>query len=54
GSPKREIVQYAKDNDIDLIVMGATDAGAIDKLLAGSTTNYVVNHAPCAVTIIQG
>lgn len=54
GSPKREIVQYAKDNDIDLIVMGATGAGAIDKLLAGSTTNYVVNHAPCAVTIIQG
>ena len=44
GSPKREIVQYAKENDIDLIVMGATGAGAFDRLLAGSTTNYVVNH----------
>ena len=54
GSPKREIVQYAKENDIDLIVMGATGAGAFDRLLAGSTTNYVVNHAPCGVTIVQG
>ncbi|MCT3124980.1 universal stress protein [Lactococcus lactis] len=53
-SPKREIVQYAKENDIDLIVMGATGAGAFDRLLAGSTTNYVVNHAPCGVTIVQG
>ena len=54
GSPKREIVQYAKENDIDLIVMGATGAGAFDRLLAGSTTNYVVNHVPCGVTIVQG
>lgn len=54
GSPKREIVQYAKENDIDLIVMGATGAGAFDRLLAGSTTNYVVNHAPRGVTIVQG
>lgn len=54
GSPKREIVQYAKENDIDLIVMGATGAGAFDRLLAGSTTNYVVNHAPCGVAIVQG
>lgn len=53
GSPKREIVQYAKDNDNDSIVMGATGAGAFDKLLAGSTTNYVVNPAPCDVTIVQ-
>ena len=54
GSPKREIVQYAKENDIDLIVMGATGAGAFDRLLAGSKTNYVVNHAPCGVNIVQG
>lgn len=53
GSPKKEIIKYAKDNDIDVIVMGSTGAGMIDKIMAGSTTNYVVNHAPCNVIVVQ-
>lgn len=53
GNPKAEIVRYAENNDIDLIVMGATGKGAISRLLVGSTTSYVVNHAPCTVTVVK-
>lgn len=53
GNPKTCIVQYAKENNIDLIVMGATGTGAIERALVGSTTAYVVNHAPCNVLVVR-
>lgn len=53
NNAKRKIVQYAADNGIDLIVIGSTGTGMIDKLFIGSTTQYVVNHAPCNVMVIK-
>ena len=53
NNAKRKIVQYAEDNGIDLIVIGSTGTGMIDKLFIGSTTQYVVNHAPCNVMVIK-
>lgn len=38
---------------IDLIVIGATGKGAIQKFTVGSTTDYVVNHAPCNVIVVK-
>ncbi len=53
GNPKQIIVKYATDNVVDLLVIGATGKGAITQSLVGSTTSYVVNHAPCAVLVIR-
>ena len=53
GTPKVSIVQFAKENEIDLIAMGATGKGAIERALVGSTTAYVVNHAPCNVLVVR-
>lgn len=53
NNAKRKIVQYAEENGIDLIVIGSTGTGMIDKLFIGSTTQYVVNHAPCNVMVIK-
>ncbi|EUJ47805.1 universal stress protein [Paenilisteria rocourtiae] len=53
GDPKRSIIEFAKENDIDLIVIGATGRGAIERTLIGSTTAYVVNHAPCNVMVVK-
>ncbi|MGM0169702.1 hypothetical protein IGI39_004827 [Enterococcus sp. AZ135] len=53
GNPKACIIQYSEENNIDLIVMGATGAGAFSRLLLGSTTAYVVNHAPCNVLVVR-
>lgn len=53
GSPKRQIVDYAKENQIDLIMIGATGTGAFEQMVLGSTTAYVVNHAPCNVMVVK-
>ena len=53
GTPKVSIVQFAKETGIDLIAMGATGKGAIERTLVGSTTSYVVSHAPCNVLVVK-
>lgn len=53
GSPKREIINYSKENNIDLIVLGSTGLDAIDRFIIGSTTQYIVNHATCNVMVVK-
>ena len=53
GSPKHRIVSFAETQDTDLIIIGFTGAGMISKLLVGSTTSYVVSHAPCNVMVVR-
>ncbi|EGO8275895.1 universal stress protein [Enterococcus faecalis] len=54
GSPKRYLANTISENyAIDLIVLGATGRGAIQRTLIGSTTDYVVNHASCNVLVVR-
>lgn len=53
GNPKVKIVDFAENEKIDLILMGATGTGAFSRLLLGSTTAYVVNNAPCNVMVVR-
>lgn len=53
GRPFLEIVRYARDNEIDLIVMGTHGRGAIAHMLLGSTTEKVVRKAGCAVLTVR-
>lgn len=53
GTPKREIVSFSKENNIDLIIIGSTGLDAIDRFIVGSTTQYVVSHAPCNVIVVK-
>lgn len=39
--------------DLDLLVVGATGKGAIQRVTIGSTAAYVVNHAPCNVLVVK-
>jgi nucleotide-binding universal stress UspA family protein len=49
GRPYAEIVGYARENEIQLIVMATHGRGGIVHALLGSTTEKVVRKAPCAV-----
>ena len=53
GDPKKAILKYAKENEIDIIFIGVTGKGVIDKFFIGSTTQYVVNHATCNVMVVR-
>ncbi|MFW6449088.1 MAG: universal stress protein [Halobacteriota archaeon] len=53
GGVADEIVEYAEEHDVDLIVMGATGRSAVDKYLIGSTAEKVVRTAECPVMTIR-
>ena len=53
GSPFVEIIGYAKEHAIDLIIMGTHGRGAIAHALLGGTTEKVVRKAPCAVLTVR-
>lgn len=48
-----EILQYATDNAIDLIVMGTHGRGPVKHLLLGSVAEKVVRKAPCPVLTVR-
>ncbi len=52
GNAANEIVQYAEDNNIDLIIIGSHGRHGV-KLLLGSTANAVLHHAPCDVLAVR-
>jgi len=47
------VVEYAKANDIDLIVAGTHGRGAVQHLLMGSVAERVVRTAPCPVLTVR-
>lgn len=54
GSPKRIIsYDFIKDHHDDLIVMGATGLNAVERMLMGSVTEYVNQHALADVLIVR-
>ncbi len=53
GSPFVEIIRYARDTDIDLIVIGTHGRGPIAHILLGSVADRVVRKAPCPVLTVR-
>lgn len=53
GSTWDTIVQYAKENAIDLIVMGSHGRTGLSHVLLGSVAERVVQHAPCSVLTVR-
>ena len=52
GSPHKFIVTYARDKQIDLIVMPGRRRD-ISKVFLGSSTTHVVERAHCSVLVIR-
>lgn len=52
GKPQEEIVRYARDNNLDLIVIGRQGVNKVVELILGSTTNEVVRKATVPVLTI--
>jgi nucleotide-binding universal stress UspA family protein len=49
GVPHEEIVNFAKENKIDLIIIGAHGKKGVETIFFGNTTSHVVRFAPCSV-----
>ncbi len=53
GNPYLEIVKYAEENQIDLIVIGTHGRGALLHLLLGSVAEKVVRKAGCPALTVR-
>jgi len=53
GSPDVEVVRYAKQNNIDMIIMGALGIPEKDRATRIRTAANVSKFAPCQVIVIQ-
>jgi nucleotide-binding universal stress UspA family protein len=53
GSPFHQILNYAKNHPVDLIVMGTHGRGAFAHAILGSVAERVVRFAPCPVLTVR-
>ncbi len=51
--PAEEIVKYARDEGVDLIVIGTHGRSGVAHLLMGSVAEKVVRTAPCPVLTVR-
>lgn len=51
--PRRLILDTAKEQDADLIVLGARGHSAVYRVVLGSTADFVANHASCSVLVVR-
>jgi universal stress protein A len=53
GAAFYEIIQFAKEKDVDLIVMGTHGHSGLVHVLLGSVTEKVVRKSPCPVLTVR-
>jgi nucleotide-binding universal stress UspA family protein len=54
GHPADEIVKFAEQNDIEMIVMGTLGKTGLDRFLLGSVAENVVRHSKIPVLVVRG
>lgn len=52
GKPAREILRFAREKAVDLIVTGSRGEGLMTRLLVGSTATGIIRGADCAVLAV--
>lgn len=53
GHPSDEIINFAKENEIDLIIMGTLGKSGIDRFLLGSVAEKVVRNSSVPVMVVR-
>jgi nucleotide-binding universal stress UspA family protein len=53
ANPYPEILRYAEEHEVDLIVMGTHGRSGVSHMLLGSIAERVVRRAPCPVLTVR-
>ena len=53
GDPRTALVEAARTERADLVVLGSHGRTGMAKLVMGSVAAYVVTHAPCSVMVVK-
>jgi nucleotide-binding universal stress UspA family protein len=52
-SPGEDIVKFAQDNEVDLIYVGVKKKSRAQKIILGSTAQFIILRAPCPVITVK-
>lgn len=53
GKPPEEIVKFAREKHVDLIVLATVGRTGLQAAITGSVATYVLNHAPCPTMVVR-
>jgi len=53
GEPAEKLVEFAKQENIDVIVIGSSGKGFLERRLKGSVSRRVAELAPCSVYLVR-
>ena len=53
GKPFQQILEFAREAQTDVVIMGARGRGSLDSALFGSTTYRVIQLGPCPVLAVH-
>lgn len=53
GFPEECILDYAKRQDADIIIMGSHGRRGLKRMILGSVAEHVVRRAPCPVLVVK-
>lgn len=53
GEAGAEVVRFAADEHVDLIVASTHGRTGLARILLGSVAEYIVRHSPCSVLIVK-
>ena len=52
AAPEAEIIRFAQEHGVDLLIVGARERHGVS-LFRGATTDTVVHNAPCDVLVVH-
>jgi nucleotide-binding universal stress UspA family protein len=53
GNPAERIVTVAKEEEVDVIIIGNRGITGLEEFLLGSVSSKVVHEAPCSVIVVR-
>lgn len=53
GKAGEEVVAFAAEHDVDVVVMASQGRSGMKRVLIGSVAGYVVRHASCPIFIVK-
>jgi nucleotide-binding universal stress UspA family protein len=54
GEPADRLIEFAKREQVDVIVIGSSGKGFIQRRIRGSVSHRVASAAGCSVYIVRG
>lgn len=51
GAPEHELLEYAREHDVDVVVMGTRGRGGVHRMAMGSVTDHVVRFGDVPVFV---